>query len=158
MQGMEDIISAHVLVDPGGELADPGVDPGQIWSAAAGTPADDANEEPATPSGCPTGQGTARIPLTCKQSRRLSATWSSTRVPACGRTVPNSPCRRLAPPRRRRRTACVEKRGRSSSDTRFGSRGTPLLSAALKAALYLEDIGVCQRRSSGAEASPRPGC
>lgn len=65
---MDDITSTDVVVDPGGELADPGVDPGQIRSAAACTPADDANEEPATPSWCLTGQGTPRIPLTCKQS------------------------------------------------------------------------------------------
>lgn len=66
---MDDITSADVVVDPGGELVDPGVDPRQIWPAAACTPADNANEEPATPSRCLTGQGTPRIPLTCKQSR-----------------------------------------------------------------------------------------
>lgn len=66
---MDDVVSADMAVDPGGELINPGVDPGQVWSAAACTPADDANEEPAAPSGFLTGQRTPRIPLTRKHSR-----------------------------------------------------------------------------------------
>lgn len=51
-------MSADMAVDPGGELVDPGVDPRQVWSATARPPADDANQEPATPSWCLTGQWT----------------------------------------------------------------------------------------------------
>lgn len=32
-------MSADMAVDPGGELGDPGVNPGQVWSATAGPPA-----------------------------------------------------------------------------------------------------------------------
>lgn len=56
-------MSADMAVDPGGELADPGVDPRQVWSATAWPPADNANQEPATPAWCLTGQRTPRIPL-----------------------------------------------------------------------------------------------
>lgn len=52
------IVSADMAVDPGGELVDPGVDPREVWSATARPPADDANQEPATPARCLTGQRT----------------------------------------------------------------------------------------------------
>lgn len=51
-------VSADMAGDPGGELADPGVDSRQVGSAAARPPADDADQEPAAPSWGPAGQGT----------------------------------------------------------------------------------------------------
>lgn len=63
------IMSADMAVDPGGELVDPRVDPGQVWSAAARPPADDADQEPATPAWCLTGQRTARIALRHEECR-----------------------------------------------------------------------------------------
>ena len=51
-------MSADMAVDPGGELVDPGVDPRQVWSAAARPPADDTDQEPATPAWCLAGQRT----------------------------------------------------------------------------------------------------
>lgn len=62
--GEKDTMSADMAVDPGGELADPGVDPRKVWSAAARPPADDADQEPATPSRSLTGQRASRIALT----------------------------------------------------------------------------------------------
>lgn len=43
-----DLMSADMAVNPGGELVDPGVDSGQVWSATARPPAHNANEEPTT--------------------------------------------------------------------------------------------------------------
>lgn len=56
-------MSADMAVDPGGELVDPGVDPGPVGSAATRPPADDAHQEPATSSWGPTGQRTSRVAL-----------------------------------------------------------------------------------------------
>ncbi len=50
-------MSADMAIDPRGELVDPGVDPRQVWSATARPPADDADQEPATPAWRLTGQG-----------------------------------------------------------------------------------------------------
>lgn len=57
------MVSANMAVDPGGELGDPGVDSRQVWSAAAGPPAHNPYEEPATPVWGLAGQRTSWIPL-----------------------------------------------------------------------------------------------
>ena len=56
-------MSADMAVDPRGELVDPGVDARQVGSPTPRPPADDANEEPAPPARCLTGQRTPGIPL-----------------------------------------------------------------------------------------------
>lgn len=43
-------MSADMAVDPGGELADPGVNSRQVRSTTAQPPAHNANEEPAAPT------------------------------------------------------------------------------------------------------------
>lgn len=52
-------MSADMAVDPGDELGDPGVDSRQVWSPTTGSPANNANEEPATFAWGLTGQRTA---------------------------------------------------------------------------------------------------
>lgn len=65
---MSCILSADMAVDPRGELVDPSVDTGQVWSATPGPPADNANQEPATPAWCLTGQRPPRISLNHKKT------------------------------------------------------------------------------------------
>lgn len=129
-------MSADMAVDPGGELVDPGVDARQVWSATASPPADDTNQEPATPSWCLTGQRTPRITLTHRA--QLIQNTDSTALPACRPSDRSSPCRRPALRTTPLHTACAARPGRSSSYTPSGSVRTPVLSGAQRAALCLQ--------------------